>query len=114
MDSEPDTNSTYPKTEDLEKRVREYGDPVAQKTLSARGKRIATGGLVAGDDGSQTGRSGRRVMSALVQRLAARLGSDPDELAKRYGEDTVRRTKFPVVEEPQDDGKILYKHNPIK
>ena len=33
---------------------------------------------------------------------------DPDELAKTYPDDTLRRTKYPAVEEVQEDGSVLY------
>lgn len=57
-------------------------------------------------------RTAKRVMSAQVQRLARRLGRDPDELAKKYPEDTVRRTKYPVIEIVTEDGKRIFKHDP--
>jgi len=53
-------------------------------------------------------------MSAFVLRLARRLERDPDELASEMTEDTIRRTKYAVVEEVMDDGTILYKHNPVR
>jgi hypothetical protein len=40
-----------------------------------------------------------RLMSGQVQRLAARLGKDPDEIASKIPPDTLRRTKYPVLEQ---------------
>lgn len=52
-------------------------------------------------------------MSAQVLRLAKRLGVDPDELASRIPADTLRRTKYPVIELVDEDGKRrTFKHNP--
>lgn len=47
-------------------------------------------------------------MSAQVLRLAKRLGKDPDELAVRYGAETVRKLKYPVREEVHEDGSRTY------
>jgi hypothetical protein len=54
----------------------------------------------------------RRRMSAQVQRLAKRLQRDPDELAKKISDDTLRRTKFPVIEEVQEDGTRKFRNDP--
>lgn len=54
----------------------------------------------------------RTAMSGIVQRLAKALGKDPEEIAKQIDPDTIRRTKFPVIEERLEDGKILFKHDP--
>lgn len=110
MDSE--SPSAYPTKQQLEERAAR-GDQVAQKTLSGRGKQIATGGLVAGQTDSPTASKGRR-MSAFVLRLARSLGKDPDELAARYSDDTLRRTKYPCIEEEQPDGSIKFKEIKVK
>ena len=55
-------------------------------------------------------RSGRE-MSATVMRLARRLRSDPDELASKIPPDTLRRTKFPVIETVNEDGTRSFKHD---
>lgn len=48
--------------------------------------------------------TGARAMSAQIQRLALRMRVDPDELAKRINSDTLRRTKYPVIETVDEDG----------
>lgn len=52
-----------------------------------------------------------RQMSAFVMRLARRLGRDPDELASRMPPDTLRRTKYPVIERVNDDGSRTFEHD---
>lgn len=52
-----------------------------------------------------------RNVSAQLMRLAQRLGRDPDELAKKIPADTVRRTKYPVIEVVNDDGTRSFKHD---
>lgn len=64
------------------------------------------------DDKPQPVRPG--TMSAFVRRLASRLGVDPYELAERFGDDTVRRTQYPVIERPSDDGRITYSHPVVR
>lgn len=61
---------------------------------------------------SKNGKGPLRTMSAQVQRLASRLGTNPDELAAKIPEDTLRRTKFPVLEIENDDGTRTFKHDP--
>jgi hypothetical protein len=104
--------SEYPTNEDLENRAAS-GDPVARTTLSGRGRQIVTGGLAATPDVTPTAPRGRRV-SAFILRLAVRLSASPDELAKRYSDDTIRRTKYPVIEEELPDGTIKYKEIKVK
>jgi hypothetical protein len=53
-----------------------------------------------------------RQMSSFVLRLADRLGKNPDELAARIPADTLRRTKYPVLEQETEDGKRSFKHDP--
>jgi hypothetical protein len=53
----------------------------------------------------------KRKMSAALQRLALRLGKDPDEMAARIPEDTLRRLKYPVIERKTPDGKREYEHD---
>jgi hypothetical protein len=50
-------------------------------------------------------------MSGFVLRLAERLGKNPDELAARIPTDTLRRTKYPVLES-EEDGYRSFKHDP--
>jgi hypothetical protein len=58
--------------------------------------------------GSRTGRHG---LSAQLQRLARRLGKDPDELAANIPADTLRRTKYPVLESVNPDGTRTFEHD---
>jgi hypothetical protein len=51
-------------------------------------------------------------MSGLVQRLARDLGKDPDELAAQIDPDTLRRTKYAVLQIRNDDGTTTFKHDP--
>lgn len=50
-------------------------------------------------------------MSGQVQRLARRIGADPDELAKKIPSDTLRRTKYPVIETVNADGTRSFRHD---
>lgn len=54
----------------------------------------------------------QRAMSGQVQRLASRLHVDPDELAKKIPPDTLRRTKYAVIEQVQEDGSRIFRHDP--
>lgn len=54
--------------------------------------------------------SGPKPRSASLIRLAERLGTTEAFLLERYPEDTLRRMKYPVLEDPQDDGSIRYLH----
>lgn len=56
-------------------------------------------------------RTARREMSAQVQRLAKSLGQSPDELAARIPADTLRRTKYPVIETLDENGRKVFKHD---
>lgn len=51
-------------------------------------------------------------MSGQVQRLARRLGLDPDTLATKIDPDTIRRTKYPVVEKLDSQGRREFSHDP--
>jgi hypothetical protein len=63
------------------------------------------------EPGQRGSRTERREMSGQLQRLARRLRKDPDELAKQIPADTIRRTKYPVLESVED-GKRFFKHDP--
>jgi hypothetical protein len=63
----------------------------------------ARGGIVS--------RTAKRALSAQVLRLARRLERDPDELAKKIPADTLRRTKYPVIEQVNEDGTRTFKHD---
>jgi hypothetical protein len=54
----------------------------------------------------------QRRMSGQILRLAKRLRRDPDELAAEIPDDTLRRTKFPVIEEVGEDGRRTFRKDP--
>ncbi len=56
--------------------------------------------------GRATGQIGS---SALLVRLANRLGKPVEQLSLELDEDVVRRTKYPCYEEMQSDGTIVYR-----
>ena len=89
-------NSQYPQPPELEKR--RSIDQEKHPEIKRQGPGVV---------GSRTA---RRVMSASVQRLAKRLGKNPDEL--EIDPDTLRRTKYPVIEIENEDGSIIYKDDP--
>ena len=53
----------------------------------------------------------KRKTSAQVQRLERRLGRKPDELAEEIPADTIRRTKYPVLEQRNPDGTRTFEHD---
>lgn len=53
----------------------------------------------------------RTSQAARVQQLAAKLGLDAEALAKRIPEDTLRRLKYPVVEQEDGEGRSVFKHD---
>lgn len=53
----------------------------------------------------------RGAQAARIQALAARLGEDAEELASRIPDDTLRRLKYPVLVQPQEDGTTQFKHD---
>jgi hypothetical protein len=61
--------------------------------------------------GATASRTGKRVVSAQVLRLARRLGKDPDEMARSMKPETLRKTKYPVIETVDADGKRHFKHD---
>lgn len=52
-----------------------------------------------------------RSMAAQLMRLARRLGLDPDELATRIPADTIRRLKYPVLEQRDRGGTRSFDHD---
>lgn len=68
---------------------------------------------ISAEPGQTGSRTERREMSGQVQRLARRLGADPDEIARRIPADTLRRTKYPVIETVNEDGTRAFKHDPM-
>lgn len=82
---------------------------MAREGLIDPEKQLESAPAASGRAGSRTE---RRAMSAQVQRLARRLGSDPDELAQKLSPDTLRRTKYPVLEIVNEDGTRTFKHDP--
>lgn len=58
--------------------------------------------------GSQTVRA--VPTSPSLARLAAKLGVSQNELALRINPDTIRRTRYPVIERDGGSGKTIYEH----
>lgn len=46
--------------------------------------------------------------SPLLARLAAKLGVTVETLSAQIPSDTIRRTRYPVIERPQADGSVIY------
>jgi hypothetical protein len=83
--------------------------PELNESLSSELERQnATSAPGRGRAGSQTE---RREVSGQLLRLAKRLGKDPDELAAKIPADTLRRTKYPVLEQIDEDGRVTFKHD---
>lgn len=89
--------SEYPSKQEMKSRARGSSDP-ARPSATA--------------DPVRPRGAAKTAMSGLVQRLALSLGKDPAELASKIDPDTIRRTKFPVIEERLEDGTIKFKHDP--
>lgn len=53
----------------------------------------------------------RRDQSAIILRLANRMGIDAEALAARIPPDTLRRSKYPVIEIQNEDGTVTFKHD---
>ena len=64
--------------------------------------------------GSTTGTSRTAKSAAVVQALAARLGSDPEVMAAKIPADTLRRCKYPVIPVRQPDGSVRYDRDVIE
>lgn len=90
-------SSEYPSRQEMRSRERSSSDP-ARPPATERAGRTRAGKPTA--------------MSGIVQRLALKLGKDPVELAEKIDPDVIRRTKFPVIELVDEDGKITFKQDP--
>ena len=90
-------SSEYPSQQEMKSRVRES---------------FVQGRLNATAPAERTRVGSRIAMSGIVQQLARSLGRDAEELAAQIDPETIRKTKFPVIEERLEDGKILFKHDP--
>lgn len=53
----------------------------------------------------------RTAQSAHVQALAAKLSVPAEWLAERIPEDTLRRLKYPVIEQTDENGLSVFKHD---
>lgn len=63
-------------------------------------------------DSASANAASRTKQAAHVQALAAKLGLDAEELAKKIPEDTLRRLKYPVIlEEDPETGITKFKHD---
>lgn len=59
----------------------------------------------------KTAKPKRKTQAAYVQKLAVSMGGDAEKMAERIPEDTLRRLKNSVIEEPQADGTTKFKHD---
>jgi hypothetical protein len=53
-----------------------------------------------------------REVSGVILRLARRLGVDPDELTQKIPPDTLRRLKYPLLEQETEEGTRTFTHDP--
>lgn len=53
----------------------------------------------------------KRTMPARLQILAHATHQDPQKLAERIPEDTLRRLKYPMIEQREDDGTSSFIHD---
>ena len=75
------------------------------------GRQIATGVVGHTPRGSATSQREERNPGAALLRLARRLGVSPEQLVQNIAADTLRRTRYPVREQPQPDGTTRYEHD---
>jgi hypothetical protein len=95
--------SEYPPKKDLEKR---RSDP--NGVYSDQARLTETGALVPGREGSRTAPS---EPTPQVTRLARRLDVDADELASKIPPETLRRTRYPLIERRMEDGTTVFNHD---
>lgn len=88
--------SQYPTQEELEARASK--DQARQQEI----KRLAPGAVA-----SPT------VLSAPLIRVAKELRKSPEDLSANIPAETIRRTKFPVLESRDENGLITYKEPPV-
>lgn len=86
-------------------------DPISKKANAWLSGKERPSEITRPEHGATASRTERRAMSAQVQRLARRLGSDPDKLAESIPADTLRRTQYPVLETVNEDGTRSFKHD---
>ncbi len=89
--------SEYPSKPEAERRARESSAPARPSEIESPARRRA-GTPIA--------------LSGLVQRLAKDLGKDPELLAAQIDPETIRRTKYPVIESRDSEGRRVFKHDP--
>lgn len=85
-----------------------YRSPPGTK-LAVPERQIATGAVAHGATVSPTDRT-VSPGPALV-RVADRLHVPVEEFTRNIPSDTLRRTRYPVKEQPQPDGSTLYEHD---
>src|SRR5689334_12546733 len=94
-DSENSSPSAYPTKDELSRRRSiERERPLA---IERREQRAAASSIAKS--------------AAVVQELARRTGSDPEDLASRVDPDTLRRLKNSMVTQVNPDGTRTYKHD---
>ncbi len=83
-------------------------DPKLNEWLLDREKLSVTTHQEPGPTASKTE---KRAMSAQVLRLAKRTGKDPDAIAREIPAETLRKTKYPVIEVLNPDGTRTFRHD---
>lgn len=85
-----------------------YRSPPGTKVV-VPGRQIATGAVAHGATASATGQTA--APGPALVRLADRLRVRVEDLVRDIPEDTLRRTRYPVKEQPQPDGTTAYEHD---
>lgn len=97
-------NDQYPDAKELGRRRSKNPE------LFGSGRPGATRPAGPGGVGSQTVPPALRPAAALL-RLAARLGKDPEQLARDIPPETLRRLRHSMIEERVEDGKRTFTHD---
>lgn len=84
-------------------------NPKANAWMSSDPERRSV--TVSADHGATASTTASPALSATVIRLARRLGKTPEEVAAQIPEDTLRRTKYPVIETVNKDGTRSFEHD---
>lgn len=84
-------------------------DPKANEWMEREG--LASAKQVMSPDARKRVEHKQRQMAAQIQRIARRLGKKPEDLAGKVSADTVRRLKYPVLEQRNPDGTRTFEHD---
>src|SRR5690348_15976382 len=98
-------NDRYRSKKELEKRS------AKDAPLFDRARHSATDPTVVLPAGSPTEPLAQPQPTAQVERVSRRLGKDPDELARAIPPDTLRRTRYPLIEREEEEGGRTFRHD---